>query len=911
MGLSEKDELLLQCIEDPVMWAQVELNEMPRDYQIDMLRNKSKRKVSRCGRRIGKCSHFSSKIVTDIGLVSVEDLYKNKANRPAVISFDEETQTIIKTTDYFINDNGKKPVYKITTSTGRQNIMTENHPFLTIDTNGSFGWIQIQDMAVGDRIAIPKTYKDLIPGKPVGTEKSRLFGHSCEVEGEVPQAIMAGTTEDIANFLGAYWDCGGWCSIQGETYDKSPASRVEVGCVSPTEKLARGVHHLLLRLGIVAKLKEKKVEYNDEYRLTWQITIDNAEGIKNFVRKIPLVSVKKEKLDKILTLLDSKNYSGNKYIDTIPKEVWSYIKKKQKELGLSNMQVCGAKSRKSNKRLRTEYAISREKLSVYAENLNDNYLAKLANNNILWDEVVSIEYIGEEQTYDLSVPETHTFIADDIISHNTWTMCIHILWYAFTHAKSRQVIATPYESQITLIFDQLRKFIDKSPALQQSIAYNRRNPQYIEFKNGAWIKGFTAGTRSGAEGGSLRGQGADWIYMDEVDYMTDADFETIYAIALEAPERIGVWISSTPTGRRGMFWKVCTMKEMGWHEFYYPTMVNPEWSPSMEKELRGMFSDVAYQHEVLAEFGDETIGVFKKEFIDRARQDYPYTDRVSHVAHRIIGVDWDKYGNATQIIVTEYDPFPNEGRGVFKIINRIEIPKGHFTLDNGVRKIIELNTYYDPDYIYVDRGYGEYQVETLHKYGLEHPESKLHNKVKGIAFSGSVEVRDPFTKVVERKPVKPFMVNQTNLLLERDRIWVSEQDDMVWKQMENYQVIRVTTSGQPVYTSEFEHALDAFMLTILGFVTQMPDIAKVIDKPNVARKMITAKIATPDPLILLNNDPDNDYAQSWDEPGVPPLKKVPLGTKPNRNKNAGLSWARRGSPDGIKRSKRLPKRKSW
>lgn len=491
----------------------------------------------------------------------------------------------------------------------------------------------------------------------------------------------------------------------------------------------------------------------------------------------------------------------------------------------------------------------------------------------------------------------------------TWTMCIHILWYAFTHGKSRQVIATPYEAQITLIFDQLRKLIDKSPALQQSVAYNRRNPQYIELKNGAWIKGFTAGTKSGAEGGSLRGQGADWIYLDEVDYMSDADFETIYAIALEAPERIGVWASSTPTGRRGMFWKMCTNKDMGWHEFYYPTMVNPEWSPSMEKELRGMFSDVAYQHEVLAEFGDETIGVFKKEFIDRAKQPYNYVNKVAHKAHRTIGVDWDKYGDATQIIVTEYDPTANDF-GAFKIINRIEIAKGQFTLDNGVRKIIELNQTYDPDYIYVDRGYGEYQVEMLHKFGLENKETGLAEKVKGIAFSSSLDIRDPVTKVIEKKPVKPFMVNQLNLLLERNRIWLSESDDMVWKQMENYQVVRVSTNGQPIFTSGWEHSLDAFMLSILGFVVNMPELAQIIEKLPIARTMAMTSIKLADPLSLLNNDPDKEH-KLYDEPGRPPLKQVPVGTKPNRARNAGLTWARRGSPDSLKSSKQMPKRKTW
>ena len=104
--------------------------------------------------------------------------------------------------------------------------------------------------------------------------------------------------------------------------------------------------------------------------------------------------------------------------------------------------------------------------------------------------------------------------------------------------------------------------------------------------------------------------------------MSDKDFEAIFAIALEAPLRIGVMVASTPTGRRGTFYKLCTQLKFsqeaqlqpietpeghfydvskydrstaeGWKEFYFPTMVNPEWDEKMEKELRSMYTEVAY-----------------------------------------------------------------------------------------------------------------------------------------------------------------------------------------------------------------------------------------------------------------------------------------------------------------------------
>jgi len=43
----------------------------------------------------------------------------------------------------------------------------------------------------------------------------------------------------------------------------------------------------------------------------------------------------------------------------------------------------------------------------------------IPTSDILWDEIVSIEYAGRKMTYDLEVPATHNFIANDIVTHNT------------------------------------------------------------------------------------------------------------------------------------------------------------------------------------------------------------------------------------------------------------------------------------------------------------------------------------------------------------------------------------------------------------------------------------------------------------------------------------------------------------
>jgi DNA-directed DNA polymerase III PolC len=43
----------------------------------------------------------------------------------------------------------------------------------------------------------------------------------------------------------------------------------------------------------------------------------------------------------------------------------------------------------------------------------------LAASDVYWDKIAAIEYAGEAQTYDLTVPDTHNFVANDILVHNS------------------------------------------------------------------------------------------------------------------------------------------------------------------------------------------------------------------------------------------------------------------------------------------------------------------------------------------------------------------------------------------------------------------------------------------------------------------------------------------------------------
>ncbi len=56
---------------------------------------------------------------------------------------------------------------------------------------------------------------------------------------------------------------------------------------------------------------------------------------------------------------------------------------------------------------------------LYAPTAGEAYEAAPTDNDIYWDKIVSIEYAGEEEVFDLTVPGTHNFVANDIIVHNS------------------------------------------------------------------------------------------------------------------------------------------------------------------------------------------------------------------------------------------------------------------------------------------------------------------------------------------------------------------------------------------------------------------------------------------------------------------------------------------------------------
>jgi replicative DNA helicase len=431
----------------------------------------------------------------------------------------------------------------------------------------------------------------------------------------------------------------------------------------------------------------------------------------------------------------------------------------------------------------------------------------------------------------------------------TQTLVLLALHKMFTTRDLRVLLFTPYESQIELFFTRILEWMDKSPTLSQSVKRVVKDPFTLEFHNGSVLIGFTTGVKAGQKAGSSRGQEADIIILDEADLLSKDDMTTILPMLQRTDENSTeekeLWVASTPTGKHDFFYDWANSPNF--KEFHFTSLDNPAWNDEMEAELRQILPNKSdWEHEILAEWGEETEGVYQHGFIDRAltlaTKYFPghgiwdYEKSIpDHGCLYIIGVDWNKASNGVQIVVVEANPMLLDENDVekgvkarFRIVTRVNVDSVEFTQHKAIGTIIQLNRIWNPAYIYVDEGYGETQIEALQRYGNEHKDSNILHKLKPINFSSMHEIRNPVSKMLEKKHMKPFIVNNSVSFFENNLVILNKSDREFEKQLRDYTVEKRSRDGRPVYSEGNDHILDAFNLAMLGYTMEYTDLGRAM-----------------------------------------------------------------------------------
>ena len=110
---------------------------------------------------------------------------------------------------------------------------------------------------------------------------------------------------------------------------------------------------------------------------------------------------------------------GDATSDSVPREIWTYIRKVLPNHGLT---VHDVEERLGiDDFVETFYAneLTREQLQQLAAVVPDPLLEDLAHSDIRWDTIVSVTELGDQPVFDATVPGTHNFVADGLVIHNS------------------------------------------------------------------------------------------------------------------------------------------------------------------------------------------------------------------------------------------------------------------------------------------------------------------------------------------------------------------------------------------------------------------------------------------------------------------------------------------------------------
>ena len=385
---------------------------------------------------------------------------------------------LVRGTMTHVFPSGIKPVFELRLASGRHVKASANHPFLTLD-----GWRQLADLAVGDRLAIPRTVPEPSDStawpEPEIVMLAHMLGDGCFVSrqplhytsadpanleaveqaaahfGVTPRRVAQKTwshvylpapfklTHGKRNPVAAWLDRFGLYGLR--SYEKFipaevfhlPSSQIALfirhlwatdGSVrldgrlgrifyaSTSRRLVDDLQSLLLRLDIRGRVKRvQKAGYRPGYHLY----LFGAENQLRFLDLLGIHGARGAAVEPLATMLRTVLPKANTNLDTIPKEGWAAVRLRMRAIGVTaralqaaiGTHYCGSALYKA--------APGRSRLARVASVLEDDRMTRLATSDVFWDSIVGIEPLGDQPVYDATVLETHNFIADGIIAHNS------------------------------------------------------------------------------------------------------------------------------------------------------------------------------------------------------------------------------------------------------------------------------------------------------------------------------------------------------------------------------------------------------------------------------------------------------------------------------------------------------------
>lgn len=313
---------------------------------------------------MGKCLSADAEILlADGSVTTIQTIYQKRQAK--LLTLNDQAQFEVTEPSAFVDD-GVKSVFRVTTRLGRQITTTLTHPFLT-----QAGWRPLAELAVGEQIAVA-SHLPIFGTKAMPEGKISDMADAVNTEAVITQEIFTLPKAQLLFFLERLF-AEGWaaCSANGEL-------TVQYGTSLKT--LACQIQHLLLRFGVVASIAPRWITHKQGTTTLWLLSFStklDTDMLEDYLETVG---------QRDISALKARQLSAEGNLDTQVKST---------EPEPFHMVPASAALRKG---------ISRR---------------VIAKSDICWDEIVSLEPLEPQQVYDLTIPETHNFVANDICVHNT------------------------------------------------------------------------------------------------------------------------------------------------------------------------------------------------------------------------------------------------------------------------------------------------------------------------------------------------------------------------------------------------------------------------------------------------------------------------------------------------------------
>lgn len=233
------------------------------------------------------------------------------------------------------------------------------------------------------------------PGKGPGSSPAIEWIKKIGIHGE------GSYDKRIPEFVKDSWDVPALIAglIQTDGCIKRNGKGWSVDFSTVSENLVKDVQDIMLRLGVISYVNKEKNVY--------RLVVSSYEFVTSLLRKMSHHLVGK-KLETAQAALMEYKETMRSNLDLLPKNATKELIKFQKDNNISWKKV--------------KYRACRENTRIgrkRAQKIMPGIIDKWAFSDLFWDEVKSVHVEDSEVLYDIQVPDTNNFLAEDIVTHNT------------------------------------------------------------------------------------------------------------------------------------------------------------------------------------------------------------------------------------------------------------------------------------------------------------------------------------------------------------------------------------------------------------------------------------------------------------------------------------------------------------